>query len=322
MYKGVVNLGLTFSDIVGAHERISDKINRTPVLTNEVLDEMSGARLFFKCENLQKSGAFKARGATNAVFSLTDAEAERGVVTHSSGNHAAALARAGRLRSIPAYIVMPNNAPQSKQESVRRNGGEIVFCEPTLAARKATAAELMERTGAEFVHPYDDYRVMAGQGTTALEFLDQVPDLDLIVCPVGGGGHLSGIAVAANHLSDRVKVIGAEPLGADDALRSFRSGEIVEMNSPRTIADGLRTSLGERPFEIIRQLVDDIVTVSDEAIVGAMRVLWEELKIVVEPSGAVGYAVVRDGSLDVRDRNVGIVLTGGNLDLDTLPWQS
>jgi threonine dehydratase len=315
----VSDLGLKFSDIADAYDRIRDKIKHTPVLTSETLDEAAEASLFFKCENLQNAGAFKARGATNAVFSLTNEEAVRGVVTHSSGNHAAALARAAKLRSIPAYIVMPNNAPNAKQASVRRYGGEIVFCEPTLAAREAAAAEVMVRTGAEFVHPYNDYRVMAGQGTTALELLDQVPDLDLILCPVGGGGHISGIAVAAKHLN-QVEVVGAEPTGADDAFRSFRSGKIIPMDSPSTIADGLRTSLGERPFAVIRELVDDIVTVTDDAIVRAMRVIWDVLKTVVEPSGAVAYAVVHDRALDVRGRRVGVVLTGGNLDLDALPW--
>ena len=249
-----------------AHARIRDKIHRTPVMTSEVLDRLAGSRLYFKCENLQKVGAFKARGATNAVFLLTDEEAARGVVTHSSGNHAAALARAAALRGIPAYIVMPNNSPLAKQAAVRRYGGEIVLCEPTLAARETTARQVMERTGAAFIHPYDDLRVMAGQGTTAIELLDEVPQLDVILCPVGGGGQLSGIAVAAKDIKPDVRVIGVEPAGADDAARSFKAREILPMVNPRTIADGLKTSLGEQPFAEIIRLVDDIVTVNEESI--------------------------------------------------------
>jgi threonine dehydratase len=315
-----MNEGLRFQDIVEARERIGDKVNQTPVMTSETLDDLSGARLFFKCENLQKTGAFKARGATNAVFSLPDDEAQRGVVTHSSGNHAAALARAAALRSIPAFIVMPNNAPRAKQESVRRYGGQIVLCEPTLAARERTAEKVGARTGASLVHPYNDLRVMAGQGTSAIEFLEQVEGLDAIVCPVGGGGHLSGIAVATKHLSPTTKVIGAEPLGADDAQRSFRSGTLVPMPSPDTVADGLRTSLGEHTFRSIRSHVDDIVTVHDDAIVAAMRTIWSVMKLVIEPSAAVGYAAVTEKAIATEGRSIGIVLTGGNLDLDKLPW--
>jgi threonine dehydratase len=304
-----------------AHERIRDKIHRTPVMTSEVLDGLAGNHLYFKCENLQKVGAFKARGATNAVFLLTDAEAAKGVVTHSSGNHAAALARAARLRGIPAYIVMPNNSPLAKQAAVRRYGGEIVLCEPTLAARESTARQVMERTGAVFVHPYDDLRVMAGQGTTAIELLEDVPGLDLILCPVGGGGQLSGIAVAAKDIKPSVRVVGVEPLGADDAARSLKAGHIIPMLEPRTIADGLKTSLGERPFAEIARLVDDIVTVREASIVQAMRQIWEVMKLLVEPSGAVSYAAIIEGSIAPSGINIGIILSGGNLDLDRLPWQ-
>jgi threonine dehydratase len=317
---------LTMASILEAHERIKDKIHRTPVMTSEVLDAMAGRRLYFKCENLQKVGAFKARGATNAVFLLTDEEAVRGVVTHSSGNHAAALARAARLRGIPAYIVMPKNAPLAKQAAVRRYGGDIVLCEPTLAARESTARQVVERTGAAFIHPYDDLRVMAGQGTTAIELLEDVPDLDLILCPVGGGGQLSGIVVAAKSLRSSIRVIGVEPAGADDATRSFKEGRIIPVSEPRTIADGLKTSLGERPFAEILRLVDDIVTVREESIVQAMRLIWEVLKIIVEPSGAVPYAAITEGRLAESPGSgdaarVGIILSGGNLDLDRLPWQ-
>ncbi len=305
-----------------AHARIRDKIHRTPVMTSEVLDGLAGNRLFFKCENLQKVGAFKARGATNAVFLLTDAEAAKGVVTHSSGNHAAALARAARLRGIPAYIVMPSNSPQAKQAAVRRYGGDVVLCEPTLAARESTARQVMERTGAVFIHPYDDLRVMAGQGTTAIELLEDVPGLDVILCPVGGGGQLSGIAVAAKDIKPAVRVIGVEPAGADDAARSLKAGHIIPMLEPRTIADGLKTSLGQRPFAEIKRLVDDIVTVREEAIVQAMRQIWEVMKLLVEPSGAVSYAAIVDGRLPASGASIGIILSGGNLDLNHLPWQS
>jgi threonine dehydratase len=312
---------LQIDAIRAAYERICDKVYRTPIMTSRTLDEQFEARLFFKCEHLQKAGAFKARGATNAVFMLNDAEARRGVVTHSSGNHAAALARAAALRGIPAYIVMPSSAPKAKQDAVRRYGGEIVLCEPTLAARESTARAVTERTGAAFIHPYNDLRVMAGQGTTALELLQDVPDLDLILCPVGGGGHLSGVAVAAKALRPQISVIGVEPLGADDAQRSFRSGTLVPAVNPRSIADGLLTSLGDNTFAEIRHHVTDIVTVSDPAIVAAMRMIWEVLKQVVEPSGAVSYAAVTEHKVAVAGKRVALILTGGNLDLDVLPWQ-
>lgn len=312
---------LTMRAIREAHARIRDKIHRTPVMTSEVLDEMAGNRLYFKCENLQKVGAFKARGATNAVFLLSDAEASKGVVTHSSGNHAAALARAARLRGIPAFIVMPSNSPQAKQAAVRRYGGEVLLCEPTLAARESTARQVTERTGAVFIHPYDDLRVMAGQGTTAIELLEDVPDLEVILCPVGGGGQLSGIAVAAKDLKPDIRVVGVEPAGADDAARSLKAGRIIPMLEPRTIADGLKTSLGERPFAEIVRLVDDIVTVREESIVQAMRQIWEVMKLIVESSGAVSYAAVIDGKIGPSGAKIGIILSGGNLDLNRLPWQ-
>jgi len=312
---------LTMQSIREAHARIRDKIHRTPVMTSEVLDELAGNRLYFKCENLQKVGAFKARGATNAVFLLTDEEAAKGVVTHSSGNHAAALARAARLRGIPAYIVMPSNSPQAKQAAVRRYGGDVVLCEPTLAARESTARQVMERTGAVFIHPYDDLRVMAGQGTTAIELLEDVPGLDVILCPVGGGGQLSGVAVAAKDIKPALRVIGVEPAGADDAARSLKAGHIIPMLEPRTVADGLKTSLGQRPFAEIMRLVDDIVTVREESIVQAMRQVWEVMKLIVEPSGAVSYAAIVEGRIAPTGAHVGIILSGGNLDLDRLPWQ-
>ncbi len=315
-----MNTTLTLADIRAAHARIADKIHRTPVLTSATLDALCGAQLFFKCENFQKIGAFKARGATNAVFALTDAEATNGVATHSSGNHAAALARAARLRGIPAHIVMPSNAPKTKIESVRRNGGIIVFCEPTLVAREAACAKIIAETAARLVHPFDDYAVMAGQGTATLELLEQAPDLDLIIVPVGGGGLLCGTAVAAKGARPGIRVIAAEPAGADDAARSVAAGRLIPLEQAATIADGLRTSLSARTFPLIQQQVDGIVTVSEESIVAAMRRIWEVLKIIIEPSCAVPYAAVMDEKIDVSGKRVGIILTGGNVDLDALPW--
>jgi threonine dehydratase len=315
-----MNTTLTLADIRAAHARIADKIHRTPVLTSATLDALCGAQLFFKCENFQKIGAFKARGATNAVFALTDAEAANGVATHSSGNHAAALARAARLRGIPAHIVMPSNAPKTKIESVRRNGGIIVFCEPTLVAREAACAKIIAETGARLVHPFDDYAVMAGQGTATLELLEQAPDLDLIIVPVGGGGLLCGTAVAAKGARPGIRVIAAEPAGADDAARSVAAGRLIPLEQAATIADGLRTSLSARTFPLIQQQVDGIVTVSEESIVAAMRRIWEVLKIIIEPSCAVPYAAIMEGKIDVSGKRVGIILTGGNVDLDALPW--
>ena len=315
-----MNTTLTLADIRAAHARIADKIHRTPVLTSATLDALCGAQLFFKCENFQKIGAFKARGATNAVFALTDAEAANGVATHSSGNHAAALARAARLRGIPAHIVMPSNAPKTKIESVRRNGGIIVFCEPTLVAREAACAKIIAETAARLVHPFDDYAVMAGQGTATLELLEQAAELDLIIVPVGGGGLLCGTAVAAKGARPGIRVIAAEPAGADDAARSVAAGRLIPLEQAATIADGLRTSLSARTFPLIQQQVDGIVTVSEESIVAAMRRIWEVLKIIIEPSCAVPYAAIMEQKIDVSGKRVGIILTGGNVDLDALPW--
>jgi threonine dehydratase len=311
---------LSWERIAAARARIAGKVSLTPVLSSSSLNELCGAQLYFKCENFQKCGAFKARGASNAVFALADAVARRGVVTHSSGNHAAALARAARLRGIPAYIVMPDNTAQVKRAAVARYGAEVTYCEPTLAARERAAQALQDSTGAVLVHPYDNLEVMAGQATAAVELLEAVPELDLILCPVGGGGLLSGTAVAARTLRPAIHVVGVEPAGADDAARSLRAGRIVTDGKPNTIADGLRGLLGVHPFAVIRTHVADIVTVSDEAIVGAMRRLWEVLKIVVEPSGAVPYAAVAAGAVEVRGQRVGLILSGGNLDLDALPW--
>jgi len=314
--------GLTWPLIEEARARIAGKVNVTPVLTSRTLDGMSGARLHFKCENFQKGGAFKARGATNAVFSLPESQAQRGVATHSSGNHGAALARAAAMRGIGAYVVMPDNTAQAKRAAVARYGAQISWCAPTLAARESTVRKVLAATGATLIHPYDDLLVMAGQATAAVELLNAVPDLEVLLCPVGGGGLLSGSAVAAKSLKPAIRVIGVEPAGADDAARSLRAGRIVPVEHPNTIADGLRATVGERPLAEIRRLVEDIITVTDESIVAAMRQLWDVMKIVVEPSGAVPYAALLDAPPALRGRRIGIILSGGNLDLDRLPWSA
>ena len=314
--------GLTWPLIEDARERIAGKVNITPVLTSSTLDGLSGARLFFKCENFQKGGAFKARGATNAVFSLSESVARRGVATHSSGNHAGALARAAALRGIRAYVVMPDNTPQAKRDAVARYGAEVTWCAPTQAARESAVRQVLAATGATLIHPYDDLLVMAGQATAAVELLSAVPDLEVLLCPVSGGGLLSGTAVAAKTLKPGIRVIGVEPAGADDAARSLHAGRIVPVDHPNTIADGLRATVGERPFAEIRRLVEDITTVTDAAIVRAMRQLWEVMKIVVEPSGAVPYAALLDAPPALRGRRIGIIISGGNLDLDHLPWSA
>ena len=303
-----------------AHDRIRPHIHRTPVLSSARLDAASGASLFFKCENFQKVGAFKARGATNAVFALDDETARHGVATHSSGNHAAALSRAAKLRGIAAHIVMPSNSPKVKVRAVEGYGGRIVFCEPNQRAREDTCARVIADTGATLIHPFENEDVMAGQGTIAVELLEDVPDLDVVLCPVGGGGVLCGTAVAAKSLRPSIKVIATEPAGADDAAQSFHEDRLIYQEKKNTIADGLRTNLGAPNFALMQQYVDDVVTVSDESIVAAMRAIWETMKIVVEPSGAVPYAAIVEGKVDCRSKRIGIILTGGNVDLDALPW--
>jgi threonine dehydratase len=296
-------------------------VHRTPVLTSRSLDAAMGATLFFKCENLQKVGAFKARGACNAVFSLDDAEARRGVVTHSSGNHGAAVAWAAARRGIPAWVVMPDNSAEVKKAAVQGLGAAVRYCAPTLAARDTTCAAVQAETGALLIHPFDDWRVIAGQGTAALELLEEIPDLDAILTPVGGGGLLSGTAIAARAIKPSIAVYGAEPAGADDAWRSLQSGHIVPQTDPRTIADGLRSSLGVKTFAVLSKLVDAIGTTSEPAIVQAMRLAWEKLKLIIEPSSAVPLAALLERKLPVAGRRVGIVISGGNVDLDRLPWQ-
>lgn len=304
-----------------AHRRIRPYIHRTPVLTSSRLNQAGAASLFFKCENFQKVGAFKARGATNAIFALDDETAIRGVATHSSGNHGAAVARAARLRGIPSHVIMPSNSAKVKVRAVESYGARVVFCDPTEASRQATCAEVIRQTGATLIHSFENEHVMAGQGTAAVELLEDVPDLDVILCPVGGGGLLSGTAIAAKSIRPQIQVIAVEPENADDAAQSFRAGKRIVTKKKFTIADGLRTNVGERTFPIIRRCVDDIVTVSEEAIVAAMRAIWETMKIVVEPSAAVPYAAVREGKIDTAQRRIGIILTGGNVDLDALPWR-
>jgi threonine dehydratase len=311
----------TFDDVRRAAERIRPWAHRTPVLTCAGLDRLAGARLYFKCENLQKVGAFKFRGATNAVFALDDAAARRGVATHSSGNHAAALALAARNRGIGATIVMPRTAPAVKKAAVAGYGAEIVYCEPTLAAREATLAEVVARSGATVVHPYNDPLVVAGQGTAALELLDKVADLDVVMTPVGGGGLASGTALTVAALAPSARVIAAEPAAADDAYRSLREGRIVPSGDPQTVCDGLRTSLGELTFAIIRRHVAEILTVGEAEIIAAMRVIWERMKVLVEPSSAVPFAALLARTERFAGLRVGIIISGGNVDLERLPWQ-
>ena len=308
--------------IVAAGARIAAHVHRTPVMSSRSIDAQAGARLYFKCENFQKVGAFKARGAANAVFSLSDAQARRGVVTHSSGNHGAALAYAASRRGIQAFVVMPRNAPKIKVANVQGFGATVHFCEPTPQARVAACEEVQRTTGATLVHPYDDARVIAGQGTAALELLDDVPDLDVVIAPVGGGGLLSGTAIAGKGTNAKLRVYGAEPANADDAQRSFASGRVEPVNPALTIADGLRTPLSPRTLAAIRAHVDGIGLASEAGIVSAMRLTWEKMKIIIEPSCAVPLAAILEKTLDVAGARVGIVLTGGNVDLDRLPWQS
>jgi threonine dehydratase len=310
----------TYHDIEQAHIIVQKYAHRTPVLSSSSINKIVGGNLFFKCENLQKVGAFKFRGACNAVFSLTEEEAQKGVATHSSGNHAAALALAARMRGIAAHIVMPSNSPEIKKKAVAGYGANITFCEPTLQARESTLARIVAETGATEIHPYNNFNVIAGQGTAAKELIEDFGDFDIIMAPVGGGGLLSGTALSTKYLLPDCKVIAAEPAGADDAFRSFHEKKIIPSVNPKTIADGLLTSLGERNFAIIMKNVDDIITVSEGKIVEAMRMIWERMKIIIEPSSAVPLAAILEGKLDIQNKKVGIILSGGNLDLGRLPF--
>jgi threonine dehydratase len=313
-------LEVQLAAIRAAHARIAPHVHRTPVLTSARLDALAGASLFFKCENFQKVGAFKARGAFNAVLSLSDDEAAMGVATHSSGNHAAALSLAARTRGVPAYIVMPTTTVRGKQDAVVAYGGQVTLCEPTLAAREAAAAEIVARTGARMIHPYDNEAVITGQGTVALELTEQVDNLDMITCPVGGGGLMSGTALAVKGLGLQAMVIAAEPAGADDAWRSLDAGELLPQTDPRTIADGLRASLSPRTFQIMMDHIGGVITASEDAIVEAMRLIWQTMKIIVEPSAAVPLAALLEHRDELPFQRIGVILTGGNVDLDRLPW--
>jgi threonine dehydratase len=307
-------------DILNAAARIQPYLHRTPVLTCNAIDDLAGANIFFKCENLQKAGAFKSRGATNAVFSIDAYDLKQGVATHSSGNHAAALARAAQLKNIPAYIVMPDNSSKVKIAAVKTYGGRITFCQPTLEAREDKLNEVLNETNAFEIHPYNNYSIIAGQATATLELVEDQAGLDTIIAPVGGGGLLSGTALAAHYFSPATKVIAAEPSGADDAYQSFYQKKLIPSINPDTIADGLRTSLGSLTYPIIRRLVSDVITVNDQAIIEAMKLVWERMKIIIEPSSAVALAIVLKHKHRFAGQKIGIIISGGNVDLMHLPW--
>lgn len=307
-------------DISESYERISEIAHRTPVITNNSINEICGCEVVFKCENFQKAGAFKFRGATNVVFSLTQEELQKGVATHSSGNHAGALALAAKMRNAKATIIMPSTAKEIKKKAVKSYGADVILCEPTLKSREETLDDFINKSGAHFVHPYNDYRIIAGQATAAMELLKNFGKLDYLLTPVGGGGLLSGTALSAHYLSENTKVIGAEPRGADDAYRSLKDGVLHPSENPDTICDGLLTSLGEKTFGIIKQYVHEIITVDDQQIIEAMRLIWERMKIIVEPSSAVPLAAVINNKQKFADKQVGIILSGGNVDLNNLPF--
>ncbi|MFU8811412.1 MAG: threonine ammonia-lyase [Balneolaceae bacterium] len=308
-------------DIEAAASRISSVIHRTPIFTSRYFDEQTNGSIFFKCENFQRTGSFKFRGASNAVLSLDEKTAKKGVATHSSGNHGQAVARAAQLRGIPATIVMPAYAPDIKKRAVRGYGATIVECQNSLQSREETLQQVLEQTGATFIHPYNQIEVICGQGTCAMELLDELPDLDTIITPVGGGGLLSGTAIYTKSIKPHITVIGAEPAEADDACRSFRAGRHITDGNRETVADGLRATLGPLTFTVIHSTADAIVTVSEEAIIHAMRTVWERLNIIIEPSCAVPVAALLERAMDTEGKRIGVILTGGNLDLDRLPWQ-
>ena len=308
------------SDVKTAHERISPHIHRTPMVTSQFLDAKTGAELFFKCENFQKAGAFKVRGASNAVFGLDDAIAEKGVATHSSGNHALSLSYAAGRRGIPCTVVMPKTAPQAKKDAVIGYGGTIVECEPSTTSREAVFAEVVAKTGADFVHPYNDPRVIAGQATCSLELIDQVKDLDCVVAPIGGGGMISGTCLTLSHLAPSIEIFAAEPEQADDAYRSFKAGHIIADDAPVTVADGLKVPLKDLTWHFVSNHVTDILTASEQEIIDAMKLTWQRMKMVIEPSCAVPLAVILKNPDLFRGKKVGVIITGGNVDLDKLPW--
>ena len=319
--KDICDLNLpTYQDMLDAHERIKPHINRTQILTSEYLNDLTGAKLFFKCENFQEPGAFKVRGASNAVFGLTDEQAAKGVATHSSGNHASCLSYAAMRRGIPCNVVMPRTAPQAKKDTVRRYGGVITECDPSTTSREETFAQVQAETGGDFVHPYNDPRVIAGQGTCSKEFIEQVDGLEIMVAPIGGGGMISGTCLTLSTLASEVQIIAAEPEQADDAYRSFKAGHIIADDAPKTIADGLLVPLKERTWHFVSNYVTDILTASEEEIIDAMKITWKHLRIVMEPSCAVPLATILKNKDRFAGKRVGVIVTGGNVDLDKLPW--
>ncbi|NRG16262.1 pyridoxal-phosphate dependent enzyme [Rhizobiales bacterium] len=310
----------TYDDVVAAHRLIEPHIHRTPVLTSTMINELAGAELFFKCENFQKAGAFKVRGASNAVFGLDEETAKKGVATHSSGNHALSLAYAAGRRGIPCTVVMPHTAPQAKKDAVRGYGGRIVECEPSTSSREAVFAEVVAETGAEFVHPYNDPRVIAGQGTCSKELVEDIPGLDAVIAPIGGGGMVSGTCLTLSTIAPETEIFAAEPEQADDAARSFRAGYIIADDAPQTVADGLKVPLKEYTWHFVSNYVSDIQTVSEQEIIDAMKLIWKRMKIVMEPSSAVPLAAILKNPSVYRGKRVGVIITGGNVDLDKLPW--
>jgi threonine dehydratase len=310
----------TFDDVLAARERIAPYVHRTPVLTSSYLNELTGAELFFKCENFQKAGAFKVRGASNAVFGLSDDMAEKGVATHSSGNHALSLSYAAGRRGIPVTVVMPRTAPQAKKDAVRGYGGVIIECEPSTSSREETFARVVAESGAEFVHPYNDPRVIAGQATCSMELNEQVENLDAVIAPIGGGGMISGTCLALSNIAPDIAIYAAEPVNADDAARSFKAGHIIADDAPDTIADGLKVPLKELTWHFVSNHVTDILTATEDEIVDAMKLTWKRMKIVMEPSSAVPLATILKNRELFEGKRVGVIITGGNVDLDKLPW--
>jgi threonine dehydratase len=310
----------TYDDVAAAHDRIRPYIHRTPILTSEYFDGLTGAKLFFKCENFQKAGAFKARGASNAVFSLSDEQAARGVATHSSGNHGLSLSYAAGRRGIPCKVVVPRTAPEAKKDAMRGYGAEVIECEPSTSSREETFARVVEKTGAEFVHPYNDPRVIAGQGTCSKEMIEDMPDLDAVIAPIGGGGMVSGCCLTLSTLKPSVEIYAAEPEQADDVYQSFKKGEIVAYDAPETIADGLKVPPKERTWHFIKNHVTDVLLASEQEIIDAMYLTWQRMKIVMEPSCAVPLATILRNPEVFRGKRVGVIVTGGNVDLKKLPW--
>lgn len=309
-----------FDDVIEAHERIKPYIHRTPVLTSSFLNQLTGAELFFKCENFQKAGVFKARGASNAVFGLSEEMAKKGVATHSSGNHGSSLSYAAGRRGIPVTVVMPHTAPQAKKDAVVGYGGTIVECEPSTSSREATFAEVVAKTGAEFVHPYNDPRVIAGQATCSRELLEQTDNLDMVIAPIGGGGMISGTCLTLSSIAPEMKIYAAEPLNADDAARSLRAGHIIADDAPNTVADGLKVPLKDLTWHFVKNYVTDILTATEDEIIDAMKLTWQRMKIVIEPSSAVPLATILKNRELFGGKRVGVIITGGNVDLDKLPW--